>query len=295
MRRLALLLIVLSIAGGGVFWTLSRPASLSDDWASVPEGDEDAGRLLFAAAGCASCHTPPKAADETLVLSGGRAFPSEFGTFFASNISTDPEVGIGAWSFEQFALALTEGVSPEGRHYYPAFPYTSYAKMSPGDVADLFAYIQTLPADATSSTPHDINFPFTLRRGIGLWKALYMTPDYHLSDTTTPQMERGRYLVEALAHCAECHTPRTMLGGLDKKRWMRGAPDPAGEGRIPGITPAQLDWSEADLLAYFTTGLTPDYDSAGGDMVDVIENLGQLSDADRAAIAAYVLSIPDAD
>lgn len=295
MRGLLGFVLIVAAAGLLAFWIMTRPASLSDNWSETAPGDAEAGRLVFAAAGCASCHSSPKAEDDALTLSGGRAFPSEFGTFYASNISSDTEAGIGAWSFEQFALAVTQGISPQGQHYYPAFPFASYTRMSREDVADLFSYIRTLPADPTLNTPHDIGFPFTIRRGIGLWKALYMTPEYHMSDATTPQMERGRYLVEALAHCAECHTPRTMLGGLDRTRWMRGAPDPAGEGRIPGITPAQLDWSEADLLAYFTTGLTPDYDSTGGDMVDVIENLGQLSDADRAAIAAYVVSIPDAD
>lgn len=295
MRGLLMFLVVLGVAGAAVFWFLTRPATLPDYWANVAAGDAEAGRLVFTAAGCASCHKPAQPEADRLVLSGGRTFPSDFGTFYASNISSDPDVGIGAWSLQQFALAVTEGVSPEGKHYYPAFPYTSYTKMTQDDVANLYAYVQTLPADATPSKPHDVAFPFTLRRGIGLWKILYLTKGYYPAEISTPQMERGRYLVEALGHCAECHTARTALGGLDKTQWMRGAPDPAGDGRIPGITPEQLDWSEADLLSYFTTGLTPDYDSAGGDMVEVIENLGQLPESDLAAIAAYVVSIPGAD
>lgn len=281
---------VAGIAAAAVFWVITRPAELDASWADLTAGSAEAGALVFAASGCASCHTAPstETQGDAQVLAGGKAFATDFGTFYAPNISSDPKAGIGAWSLAEFARAVTLGVSPEGAHYYPAFPYSAYTKMVPDDVADLFAYMQTLPAATAPSLTHDVRFPFSQRRALGAWKALYMTDAYHLADVPTAELERGRYLVEALAHCAECHTPRNALGGLDQIRWMEGAPDPAGTGRIPAITPRLLDWSESDLVAYFTTGLTPDYDSAGGDMVSVIENLAKLPDADRAAIAAYL-------
>ncbi len=279
----------------GLFWVLTRPADLAEDWAQLPPGDVEKGALVFAAAGCQSCHTESavSAAETGPLLSGGKSFPTAFGTFYASNISSDPVAGIGAWSLQEFARAVTLGVSPDGAHYFPAFPYTAYAKMLPQDVVDLFAYIQSLPASARANAEHALVFPFSWRRAVGIWKRLYLDGSYHLKEVSTQELERGRYLVEALAHCAECHTPRTALGGLDRSNWMAGAPDPAGQGRIPAITPLQLDWSKSDLVAYFSTGLTPDYDSAGGDMAEVIDNLATLPEPDRAAIAAYLLALPE--
>jgi mono/diheme cytochrome c family protein len=292
MRGLIGFILLVAVIGAATFFALTRTERPSDIWAVLPDGDPDAGALVFAAGGCASCHTSPEPQASEIVLTGGRAFASDFGTFYASNISADADAGIGAWTLSDFGHAVTQGVSPEGTHYFPAFPYTAYTKMDPSDIADLFAYMQTLPSDPTPSKAHDLVFPFNLRRGIGLWKRLYMTTAYHPTPLGTEEVERGRYLVEALAHCAECHTPRTALAGLDKGRWMQGAPDPAGTGRIPGITPAQLGWSEADLMTYLSTGFTPDYDSAGGDMVAVIENLAKLPESDRAAVAAYIARLP---
>ena len=163
--------------------------------------------------------------------------------------------------------------------------------MTPSDVADLFAYIQTLPADATPNLPHDVGFPFNIRRGLGLWKRAFV-PDEYATPAETPKLERGRYLAEGLAHCAECHTPRNALGGLDHGNWMGGAANPSGKGKIPNITPAAFDWSESDLVEYFTSGFTPEYDSAGGEMAEVIENLRSLPKSDREAIAAYVKALP---
>jgi mono/diheme cytochrome c family protein len=265
------------------------------DWGAdlSPDPNAGAGALVFAAAGCASCHAAPKAeGDAEKVLSGGHAFASDFGTFYAPNISPSPAAGIGDWSMQAFAQALLHGISPGGQHYYPAFPYASYGLMTAQDVADLYAYVMTLPASETASLPHDLGFPFTLRRGLGLWKTLYLPDGYHVTGDLSPSEERGRYLAEALSHCAECHTARNALGGLDRSRWLAGAPNPSGEGRIPNITPVELDWSEDDLVAYFTTGLTPDYDSAGGTMAAVIRNLAQLPESDRRAIAAYLKRVP---
>ncbi len=279
--------------GAGVLWWLSAPDDITRPYAADVTPDIQAGALVFAAGGCASCHAAPEAkGDAKLHLAGGLAFDSDFGTFYAPNISSDAAAGIGTWTLEDFARAVTKGVSPQGRHYYPAFPYTAYARMTPQDVADLHAYMATLPADATPSKPHDVGFPFNIRRSVGLWKFMFSDTRDVLTDAQTPQIARGRYLVEGLSHCGECHTPRNALGALDRNAWLSGAANPSGKGRIPGITPAQLDWSEADLIEYLTSGFTPDYDSAGGKMADVVANLAQLPEADRAAIAAYLKALP---
>jgi mono/diheme cytochrome c family protein len=283
-------LITCAFVGAGGFWGLTRPAPLADAIADNHTSDTDNGALVFATAGCASCHAAPNAKDKT-VLSGGYSFVSDFGTFYAPNISPSPQ-GIGGWSLPEFARAVTRGVSPQGDHYYPAFPYTSYIHMTEADVADLFAYMQELPASDIISTPHDVQFPFTIRRGLGLWKQLYVSETYVLDGPRSDMVARGRYLVEGLAHCAECHTPRNAIGGLDKTAWLGGAPNPSGKGRIPNITPGALDWSEADLIYYFESGLTPDYDSVGGSMAPVVTNLAKLPASDRAAIAAYLKAVP---
>ncbi|WP_298835988.1 c-type cytochrome [uncultured Roseobacter sp.] len=292
MIRVLLRLALFTAAVAGLaFWAVTRPATLPADTA-LPAGDPVNGALVFAAAGCASCHAEPgSGSPDAPVLSGGRAFKTDFGTFYAPNISPDPDAGIGSWTEVDFARALTKGVSPDGQHYYPAFPYTAYAFMTPQDTGDLLAYMRTLPASPTVSQPHDLGFPFSIRRGLGVWKVLNQSADYHLQGELSEQEVRGRYIAEGLAHCSECHTERDALGGLNRSRWMAGAPSPTGKGRIPNITPGVLGWSEADLTAYFTSGLTPEYDSAGGDMAVVIENLAKLPEADRAALAAYMLRI----
>lgn len=293
MRQFLITALACGVFAAGLFVFLTAPAPPDPDYASGLTPDATAGQLIFAAGGCVSCHAAPDAPkDGPVTLSGGLAFASDFGTFYAPNISSDMDQGIGAWALPEFGLALTQGVSPDGRHYYPAFPFTAYIHLDPQDVADLFAYLQSLPASTTPNRPHDIGFPFNIRRGLGLWKLLYHSDDHVLTGDLSAVVMRGRYLAEGLAHCGECHTARGALGGLNRDAWLAGAPNPSGKGRIPNITPAKLEWSEADLIAYFTTGFTPDYDSAGGEMAEVVSNLAQLPQSDRAAIAAYLKAIP---
>ncbi len=225
------------------------------------------------------------------MLAGGQRIVSDFGTFLVPNISPSPQ-GIGDWSDEELMNAVMRGVAPDGSHLYPAFPYDAYSKATPQDIADLIAHLRTLPPDATPSLPHEVSFPFNIRRALGLWKVLFRSDDWVLADAQTPQIERGRYLVESLGHCAECHTPRNALGGLNRTRWMAGADNPVGDGGIPGIAPGALNWSESDIANYLETGFTPDFDTVGGEMVKVMRNTAQLTDEDRAAIAAYLKAIP---
>lgn len=256
-------------------------------------GDPARGQTLFWAGGCASCHAAPGAeGDARLVLSGGMRLSTAFGTFSVPNISPDPLQGIGNWTLADFEGALRHGTSPDGKHYYPAFPYTSYAHASDQDVVDLWAYMQTLPLSNRPDDPHELSFPFNQRLLLGGWKFLNLTTAWAVPDPLTPEEERGRYLVEGFGHCGECHTPRNILGGRDMGRWLAGGPNPEGKGTIPNITPAKLDWSTADIAEYLKSGFTPDYDSAGAQMADVVTNIAHLTDADRLAIAAYLKKVP---
>ena len=249
-----------------------------------------AGEIIFHAAGCASCHSESEDKDPRL-LSGGLDFVSDFGTFYAPNISPS-EQGLKGWTVLDLANALRHGTSPNKKHYYPAFPYTAYQHMADQDVANLYAYLMTLPPSSEPSKQHDVGFPFSIRRGLGAWKLLFFKDEFALKNVPSAEVERGRYLVEALGHCGECHTPRGVLGQLDNSRWLQGAPNPSGKGRIPGLAAPNFDWDAADIAYYLETGLTPDFDSTGGKMADVVDNMAKLTPEDREAIAAYLKSIP---
>lgn len=291
MKRFLTIGLVVILATSAVLWTLSRPQALQVDLYTDLQGDTSRGERVFWAAGCASCHADPAAVgDDKLVLSGGYRIESPFGAFVAPNISPGPE-GIAGWTTYDLANALIAGVSPEGRHLYPSLPYTTYNRMAPQDVADLKTFMDSLPVSDTVSQPHDLGFPFNIRSSLGLWKLLNLRKDWVVTDVPSPQLQRGRYLVEALGHCAECHTPRNMIGGLDTGRWMQGAPNPSGKGTIPAISADKLDWPAGDIAYYLETGFTPDFDSAGGQMSKVVSALAKLSSEDRQAIAAY-LKIP---
>lgn len=288
MKRILGYLIGLGIIGAGVGWVLTAPTTADEDEIAGLTGDAARGEMVFHAAGCASCHAAPGSEDK-LTLVGGMEFASPFGTFVAPNISQDPTEGIGAWTTLDLVTAMQHGTSPEGTHYYPAFPYASYIRADVADIVDLHAYLKTLPADATPSQPHDVGFPFNIRRSLGGWKLLFLDEGWvvdpgDLSDEET----RGRELVEALGHCGECHTPRNALGGPDTSRWLAGAPYPTGKGSFPNITPAALEWSSDEIVEYLTSGFTPEFDSVGGHMAEVVENFAQLPEAERAAVAAYL-------
>lgn len=276
-------LLAASVVGLGAAWVLSAPSDINArDFAGLT-GDAQAGAQVFWATGCASCHAVDDA--NPLTLAGGQGFPSAFGTFYAPNISTDPVQGIGGWTLAEFARAIQQGVGKDGAHLYPALPYNAYNKLAPQDVADLKAYMDRLPASDVASKPHDVGFPFNIRRSLGLWKLLFVRKDYVIAGDLTPEQLRGRYIAEAMAHCGECHTPRNALGGLEYGAWL------AGDGKIPNIT--ALTWSTAEVVEYLTTGFTPEYDSVGGHMVHVVENMAKLPDVDRAAIAQYLALVPD--
>ncbi|MEO1249237.1 MAG: cytochrome c [Pseudomonadota bacterium] len=296
-RRLLLLVLLVCAVGGAGFWVVSAAETQLPFALPQEPGDPTAGETVFHISGCASCHAEKGAeGDERFKLAGGRAFETPFGTFHAPNVSMDPQTGIGAWTLEDFALAILNGVAPDGSHYYPAFPYASYARMTGKDVADLWAFMRTLPAIERANVAHELGFPFNVRRGLGLWKRLYLSRDQIVEIGSSDEaIARGQYLVEGPGHCGECHTPRSAMGGLDPTRWLAGAPNPDGDGRIPNITPGEGGiggWSQADIAEYLRSGFTPEFDTAGGSMVDVIRNTSQISDADRQAIATYLKALP---
>lgn len=303
MRRLLGAAVVLGVIGGLVFYGLTIPRVLDASALPAHEPDLANGERMFHAGGCASCHAAPASqkcddpkTGDKLKLGGGRCLKTPFGTFNAPNISPHPQAGIGGWSEIDFVNAMTRGVSPAGTHYYPSFPYTSYKNMTFPDLLDLKAFLDTLPPVDTRSAQHELQFPFTLRRGIGLWKLAYLNPEpYAAPDDADEKVRRGGYLVEGPGHCGECHTPRDMFGGQIQPRKLSGGPAPEGRGFIPNITPDKTgigDWSEKDIVYALETGLTPSFDSFGGSMVAVQENMAKLPKEDREAIAAYLKSLP---
>ena len=292
---------VLVAAGLVVGWWLTMPQTISAEDLPVHTPDPVAGERVFWAGGCASCHATPvngkrARGDDKLLLGGGLELDTPYGVFRVPNISPHAESGIGDWSMIDFVNAMQRGVSPQGRHYYPSFPYTSYAKMSVEDVMDLKAYLDTLPPLDGYVDAHTLGFPWSVRRGIGLWKRRYLDGNPVIDvDPSDPVVLRGRELVEGAGHCAECHTSRDRFGGLLASQWLAGAPNPEGRGRMPNITPGgknTADWSAADITYYLESGFTPDFDTVGGSMVAVQENMAMLPAADRGAIAAYLKAIP---
>lgn len=278
-----------------VLWIVTAPAEQfrKDDPRLAAPGDVERGRRVFAAGDCASCHARPGEGDR-LLLGGGMALASPFGTFRPPNISTDPIDGIGTWTPADLATALIKGVSPDGRHYYPAFPYTSYTGMTFGDIRDLYAYLRTLPAVSGKAPPHDLPFLFRIRRMLGAWKLLFFRERQTAAVFTgDPLRDRGAYLVSSVAHCGECHSSRNIFGAIREDTRFAGGVDPEGTGFIPNITPDRIGhWSQDDIARMLETGETPDHGRVGSSMADVVVNTRMLTADDRRAIAAYIASLP---
>jgi mono/diheme cytochrome c family protein len=295
LRKLFVLALIAAVIGLGVFWVVTIPATVPASALPQRTSNLDNGKTMFFAGGCSSCHATPNQDDKTR-LGGGFGLKSPFGTFFAPNISSDPKDGIGGWSEADFATAMLKGTSPDGQHLYPAFPYTSYQRMKLDDVRDLFAYLKTLPAVQAASKPHDVPFPFNIRRTLGGWKFLFLegtpfTPD----PAKDASWNRGAYLANGPAHCAECHSPRNILGGIVASQRFAGGPEAVGDGFVPNITPKGLSMSHEELVKLLATGEMPDGDTVGGEMAKVTANTSKLSAEDRAAIATYIKSLPPVD
>jgi mono/diheme cytochrome c family protein len=248
------------------------------------------GKTLFEAADCGGCH----GLDQP---SGGLALKTPFGVFHVPNITPDRATGIGAWSLADFHRALRQGIGPGGTLLFPAFPFPSFTGLADQDIADLYAYLQSLPPVAKPSEPHRLRFPFGWRRLLGGWRALFFHPGPDGPDPARDAVwNRGRYLAHAVAHCEECHTPRNLFGALDESLAFSGnIGGPDGQ-NAPNITPDKETgigtWTLADIELLLKSGQTPDFDMVGSGMRAVVRGTARLSDADRHAIAVYLASVP---
>lgn len=293
-RKWLLGLLTALVCGSAAFWILTTPRPyFQDEDLEGPPGNAERGRLVFAAGQCASCHASPGQRDR-LKLGGGLALASPFGTFRIPNISPDPIDGIGNWSAADLGNALVSGVSPRGEHYYPAFPYVGYTGMRIEDIKDLYAYLRTLPAIGGRVPPHDLSPLFRIRRLIGGWKLLFFRERRTEAVLNGDAVhDRGAYLVETLAHCAECHSTRNMFAAVKERTRFAGGPDPEGTGFVPNITPARIGtWTEADIVRMLESGDTPHHGRVGSSMADVVINSSMLPPEDRAAIARYIKALP---
>ena len=258
------------------------------------EAQLERGRQVFNAASCAVCHTDKENNGEP--LAGGYAMKSDFGTFYTPNITPDPETGIGNWSDEDFIRAMQQGISPEGDHYFPSFPYTAYTKMHRDDILALKAYLFSLKPVKKSNREHELAFYVKMAPSARIWKAAYFKEgEFVDAPEKSAEWNRGAYLVEAMGHCSECHTPRKALGVLDETMAFAGVQKMTGVGTVPNITPDKKTgigrWSVDDLVYYFETGTTLSGDSSGGKMASIIDNsLSLLPAGDRKAMAVYLLS-----
>lgn len=261
--------------------------------ARAQSGAAERGKYIFDSAGCYGCHTAPGGAP----MAGGPALRTVYGTFYAPNITPDPEAGIGQWSDADFIHALREGVSPRGEHYYPVFPYPAYTKMTTQDMIDLRAYLGTLAPSKNPRRAHDVNFPYSIRLTLLPWKWLNFTAgEFKPEASHDARWNRGAYIAEALTHCGECHTPRNRLGGIEREQWLSGARMPVGDLIASNLTPDKsglANWSAADIVDALETGTLPEGGTLGGEMGEVVKNsTGKMRPDDRAAIAAYLKSLP---
>lgn len=299
LRRGLIVVGVLAVVVAAVLWFLTAPKTLpASELAAGYHPDVANGQAMFTAGNCSACHMTPGQDDRTQ-LAGGLKLTSPFGTFVVPNISSDKQFGIGGWTEAEFANAMKRGTGRHGEHLYPAFPYSAYSLMKTSDVRDLFAYLQTLPAVAKPTAPHELKFPFNLRPAVGFWKLLYFKPHEFTADPKqSAAWNRGAYLAEGPAHCAECHTPRNALGGVEEARLYAGAPNLEAGGRFANnITPSKDgigDWSDQDITDFLKSGTDKCFNEPTG-MKDVIASTSKLSDADVAAIGTYIHALPPKD
>lgn len=276
-------------------------AALLFSLAAGPASAEDAlierGEYLVTAGGCVTCHT---ADDDAAPFAGGLALESRFGTFYSPNITPDPETGIGDWSDEDFVQSLWQGVAPNGDHYFPSFPYTSYTGILRDDALAMKAYLFSLEPVAKANREHDLGLIISSRVTAGIWKDRYFDAARFEPDSARDeQWNRGAYLVRHLGHCGECHTPRSRFGAPRHSRELSGNPDgPDGED-VPSITADPEDgiggWSVRDIVYFLESGMLPDGDFTSGSMVAVIDdNTSRLTRDDRLAIATYLKSLSGA-
>ncbi len=274
------ILLILLVLGVLAWWVFATPTVAPLELPTTAEAIER-GEYLVAAGGCISCHE-----DEEGSLSGGLALESDFGTFYAPNITPDAETGIAGWQARDFLLALKHGRSPGGGFYYPAFPYKSYAGMTDEDVLAVGAYLMTQPAVHAEAPANELP-GWLFRWTIAGWNLLDSMLNADFPEIEDPVIARGAYLARHMGHCGECHTPRNALGIVDQSREFAGG---VIDGKKVGAIDAEAleGWSEDAFALFLTLGLKPDGDFVGGKMEPVIEhNTSRLSAEDQAALVAF--------
>ncbi|MDG2066044.1 MAG: cytochrome c [SAR324 cluster bacterium] len=286
---------ILSVLAFCFLFLLFTPLAASENNLFKLTPDIPAGKYLFQAAGGCGCHTDTK--NNGVFLAGGRPIKTPFGTFYGTNITPDPETGIGNWSDDDFIKAMTQGMSPEGVHYFPVFPYTSFQGIRRKDLLDLKAYLFSIPPIRKINIPHELILPFGEQYALMFWKNFIWSPQPFKSNLeNTKSWNRGAYLAQTVAHCGECHTPRNLLGVLKPEMHFAGSKEgPEGE-LAPNITPHKQtgigSWSEVDISYFLQTGMKPDGDDAQGLMGEVIEfGYHNLQEKDLYSLAEYLLSL----
>src|SRR3981081_3735781 len=249
------------------------------------------GRQLAALGDCAVCHTVANG----IINAGGRPLEAPFGTIYSTNITPDPETGIGAWSYPAFERAMREGIHRDGRHLYPAFPYTHYARATDADLQALYAHLMAQTPVRADTPKTGLGFPFNLRPLLAGWNALFHQPGVFEADPTKSAIwNRGAYLVEGLGHCGACHSPRNVVGAEKANAYLAGG---FAEGReappLTSLSQAPIPWSEDELFAYLRTGESRFHGVAAGPMAPVVKELAGLPDEDIRAMAVYLASFND--
>lgn len=292
-RILGIFTLLVALAAAGAYAWLGRDARIAGvtppDPASFPADTVDRGAVLASAGGCEVCHTregdPP--------FAGGRAIETPFGTIHATNITPDRETGIGTWSRDAFVRAMREGVAGNGRHLYPAFPYTHFTRITDDDLDALYAFVMTRDPVSATAPANALSFPANFRPFLGIWKLLYLDagvlqPNPDRSDS----WNRGAYLVRGLGHCSACHGARNALGGIVPDQAFAGG---TAEGwhafALDGSSPAPVPWSDIALVNYMLDGWDLDHGVAAGPMLDVVDHFRALSEDDAFAVAEYMLSL----
>jgi mono/diheme cytochrome c family protein len=278
-----------SIAAALALMLLTRAIAAAADEDAVTRGE-----YLVRAGGCFSCHT----AAGGQKLAGGRALATPFGTFYSPNITPDTETGIGRWTDAQLLRALREGVRPDGANYFPVFPYPSFTGITDSDALAIKAYLFSVPPVRQRNRPHDVAFPFSWRFLQTGWKLLFFTPGpFQPAPERSAAYNRGAYLVTALAHCGECHTPRNFLGATRSDQRLAGTLDGPDGQLVPNITPDPGtgigNWEKEDVVELLRTGMTPEQSKVKGAMWETIQDgLKYLSNGDLEAITDYLLAQP---
>ena len=280
---------------GAVLAAALLAAAVTPASATEPDDAARRGEYIFHAGACDSCHTNHP--NDGAFLAGGRAMESPFGTFYTPNITPAPESGIGHWTAEDFTRSMVEGVSPDGQHYYPIFPYRWYTGMTDRDLADLWAYLQTVPPVENAVQSHDLQFPFNYRFLLLGWKLINFDQGETVHDPSQPEAwNRGAYLVNHLGHCGACHTPKLFGGIFLEYDFLAGSEAIPGPYPAPNLTPHRptglADWEIDDIVRALKRAINPEGLPIRGPMAEYVDSgSSYLSEEDLAAAALYLKSI----